>query len=451
MKKKIVMLLLALTMAFSVTGCSSTKDVVSTDYEDMDEDEDDKDEEDEEKDSEKDTDEAKDSKDDKETDESNDEKELDDEKDDEDEEKKPASGVVLGGEFDKDYDGFEYIYCETLMTESEENETTGKMESESLLVFIPKADYASVNRDTAYAEDLGVDFRVTLNPYIRYEEEDYLPEENLAYYLEGRFDPFYSTDYKDIEISEVETLDKGVRATVRYCYYDRWTESYMPIFCTYYLTELTKDLSVLVEVEINLEDVTGKTDFLLSELETFYEFDIDWDKAEAQKKVHNFMNSAEADINTVSTGFMIFELPAGWEQDYDYNDFSSNAFAPKGDVDKAGCVVDVYREYLGMDSFDMADMMAVEEDLEDYKAFLVENLGDDAKNVVVEYCGETAIGNALKFSYTIQNGEYEENNVVYVITNGDYIYSIEGMALTDCGVDINAIVDNVIATAVIDK
>lgn len=454
MKKKIVMLLLALTMAFTVTGCSSTKDVVSTDYEDTDEDEDD---EDEEKDSEKDTDEIKDSDEEKDAEETKDS----DEKDEEDkvkpepeedkEEDKPASGVVLGSEFDVDYDGFEYLYCETLMTESEENEETGKMESESLQVFIPKADYASVNRDSAYAEDLGVDFRVTLNPYIRYEEDDYLPEENLAYYLEYSFDPFYCTDYKDIEISEVETLENGARATVKYCYYDSWTETYMPIFCTYYLTEVSKDLSVLVEVEINLEDVTGKTDFLLEELEAFYGFDIAWDKAEAQKKVENFMNSPEANINTVSTGFMIFELPAGWEQDYDYNDYSSNAFAPDGDVDKAGCVIDVYREYMGMESFDMADLMANEEDLEDYKEFLVESLGEEAKDIVVEYYGETSIGNALKFSYTLQDGDYEHKAVVYVITNGDYIYSIEGMALADCEEDIFTIMDNVLATAVIDQ
>mgnify|MGYP003294116146 CR=1 FL=1 len=181
MKKKIVMVLLAMTMAFSVTACGSIKDVVSTKYEDeKDEDEDEKDEDDGKEDSKQDLEEIKEDNDNKENNDDKEDNDTDETKDNEDEEKKPVSGVVLGGEFDKDYDGFEYIYCETLMTESEENESTGKMESESLLVFIPKADYASVNRDTAYAEDMGVDFRVTLNPYIRYEEEDYLPEENLA-------------------------------------------------------------------------------------------------------------------------------------------------------------------------------------------------------------------------------------------------------------------------------
>lgn len=450
MKKKIVMVLLAMTMAFSVTACGSTKDVVSTKYEDDDE-KDDEDEDDGEEDNKQDLEETKEENDDNENNDDKEDNDTDETEDADDEDNKPASGVVLGSEFDKDYDGFEYIYCETLMTESEENETTGKMESESLLIFIPRADYASVNRDTAYAEDLGVDFRVTLNPYIRYEEEDYLPEENLAYYLESKFNPFYSTDYKDIEISEVENLDKGVKATVRYCYYDRWTESYMPIFCTYYMTELSKDLSVLVEVEINLEDVTGKTDFLLTELETFYEFDIDWDKAEAQKKVDNYLNSPEANVNLVSTGYMMFELPQGWSQDYSYNDYTSNAFAPKGDVEKAGCVVDVYREYMGMESFDMADLMATEEDLEDYKEFMAESLGDDAKNIMAEYYGETPIGNALKFSYTVQDGEYEQIAVVYVITNGDYVYSIEGTALTESNVDINTVMDTVIATAVLDN
>lgn len=445
MKKKVLIMLLAFAMTFSLAACGGTKNAVTTGVEN------DKDEEKENK-EDKDTEETK-VEEDKDIKENKDNEEITDSEetnsDAESGDKKPSSDVVLGGDFTKDYDGFQYLYCETLMTMSEENETTGKMESESIQVFIPKADYSSVNRDTAYAEDLGVDFRITLNPYMRYEQEDYLAEENLAYYIEYQYDPFYNTDYKDIEFSEVEILEKGVRATVKYCYYDSWTEKYMPVFCTYYMTELSKDLTVLVEVEVNLEDVTGKTKFLLEELEKFYEFDIEWDKEEAQHKVDSYISSSEADVNMVTTGFMMFELPAGWKQDYDYNDYSSYAFAPKGDVEKAGCVIDISREYLGSESFDMADMMADEEEIVSYAEYLEESLGEDARDITVEYIGETNIGNALKFSYIIEEGEEEVLNVVYVITNGYYVYSFEGLAVSGCDEDITVILDNAIATAVI--
>ena len=434
MKKKVVMILLALTMALSVTACSS-KEVVSTDYEDAENSKDeDKDAEKEEKDSEK---------------EEKEDKEADETKDTKDDEEKPVSSVVLGGEFEEDYNGFEYIYCETLMTESEENKETGKMESQKLQVFIPKGDYASVNRDTAYAEKLGVDFRITLNPYIRYDAEEYLPEENLAYYLEYNYDPFYHTDCRDIEISEVQELENGAYATVKYCYYDRWEENYIPIFCTYYLKELSKDVSVLVEIEVNAEDVTGKTDYLLEELESFYEIDVAWDKAEAQAKLDKFLATADTGTITVSTGFLLFELPAGWEQDYDYKNYMATAYAPDGDVDRTGCVIDIEREYMGSDSFDMADAMATEEDISAYRDYLKESLGDTAKDIVVEYYGETNFGNALKFSFRTVDGDYEDNTVVYLVTNGDYLYSIEAIAVSGCTEDVFTIAENILATGTV--
>ena len=439
MKKKIVTVLLALTMVFSVTACGA-KEVISTDYEDT--------EDSEGKDEEEDSD-----KEDKEEDKENGENteataSTEENKEDED---KPAAGVVLGGEFDKDYDGFEYLYCETLMTESEENAETGKMESQELQVFLPKADYASVNRDTAYAEELGVDFRISLNPYIRYEQEDYLPEENLAYYLEYNYDPFYRTDCRDIEMSEVQVMDNAAYATVKYCYYDRWEENYIPIFCTYYLTELSKDVTVLVEVEINAEDVKGKTNYLIEELETFYAIDIAWDKEEAQAKLDKCLATADTGVNTFSTGFLLFELPAGWEQDYDYNDYMANAYAPGGDVDRAGCVIDIKREYMGSDSFDMAEMIATEEDAASYAEYLEETLGDTAKDIVVEYYGTTNLGNAIKVSFRTVDGDYEDNTVVYMITDEDYVYSIEVIAVPECTEDVFTIAENILTTGIVKE
>ena len=105
MKKKIVTMLLAMVMALSVTACGE-KEVVSTNYDDIEEGDKDKD-----KDTEK-----------NETKETQEETKVDEN----------VPEVRLGGEFDEEYEGYEYLYCEMLMTESEENPETGKMESQKL-------------------------------------------------------------------------------------------------------------------------------------------------------------------------------------------------------------------------------------------------------------------------------------------------------------------------------
>ena len=420
MKKKIITVLLAMVMALSVTACGE-KEIVSTDYEDM---------EDKEKDDTKETEET----------------DADETKETEEDEKKPASGVVLGGVFEEDYDGFEFLYCEMLMTESEENEETGKKESKKLNVFIPNGEYSSVNRDTAYADDLGVSFRVSLNPYIQYEQENYTVEENLEQFLADEFDAFYSTEFKGLEISPVEVNGDSARATVSYCYYDEWNEQYIPYFCTYYLTELSNDMTVLVEVEINSEDVTGKTDGMLSELESFYGFDIEWDESAAQTKLDAFLASGDADVNMVSTGFLLFELPAGWEQDYDYGDYSEYAFAPDGDVDAAGCVISFSQEYMGDDSFDIENELQSEEDIASYTAYLEETLGEEVTDVAVSYYGETNIGKMMKISYKTVDDDYEDITCVYMATMDSYAYMIQTIALPDCGVDMNAVVEGVLAS-----
>lgn len=61
-----------------------------------------------------------------------------------------SSGVVLGGDFDAAYDGFRYLNCENLVTSAEDNLDDDNTKSQELLVFIPIADYSSVNGNTAY-------------------------------------------------------------------------------------------------------------------------------------------------------------------------------------------------------------------------------------------------------------------------------------------------------------
>lgn len=235
MKKRIVLcVLLGLLMA-GLAGCGADKaKETSAKAESGEEKEDEEeDEEEEEKASKKKSKKSKKSEEDVNEEDAKDEEEVDEEEkeDKEDKEskkdskkksKKKASGIVLGSDEAEGYEGFEYLYEEILMTDTEENEETGKKERKSLTVFVPDDDYSTASGNYAYANSMGVNFRVELEPYLRYDAEDYLPEENLEAYMEASYDPFYTTDYKDMVISDVEAIDNGAaRCTVEYCEYDK--------------------------------------------------------------------------------------------------------------------------------------------------------------------------------------------------------------------------------------
>lgn len=356
--------------------------------------------------------------------------------------------IVLGGEFDTDYDGFTYLYCEELMTEPTENTETGKMSKQNLPVFIPSGDYVSVNRDTAYSEAFGVDFRISLNPYIRYDDKDYLLSENLKYYLEKEYDAFFCTDYFDIRISDIETVSNGARAYVSYCYYDKWDNKYIPVLATYYLTELSNDLTVLVEVKIDDEDVTGKTPALLSELENFYEFDIEWNEQTAKNILEQFLESSDLSKKSFSTGYLLFDLPSEWDRDYNNEDGSEYIFAPYGDAAFAGCMLRINREYLGSEAFDISDLFLTQENIDEYKGYLQEILGDTIYNIDIMYLGETCLGNAIKVTYQTLDEGYEDKSAWYTITDEDYVYTLEAVALPDCQTDVFALAENILLNGV---
>lgn len=360
------------------------------------------------------------------------------------------SGVTLGGDFDSDYDGFEYLYCETLMTESQKNEETGKMESQSLNVFVPQGDYVSVNRDSVYVSELGVSFRVSLNPYIQWDQDDYLPEENLKYYVEYEHDIFYSAEReKDLEISEIEKQGIGFRATANWCRYDSWDKEYVPMFATYFLTELNKDITVLVEIEVDSSDTTGKTDFLVKEIESFYGFDIEWSSELAEKKLAAFEASPEANRNLVSTSYMVFELPEGWKQDLDWSDnYSEYCYAPGGDAQFSECVITVEREYMGYGTNEVADLLKSQSDLDDIRDSYVDDLGSDGGSVVLENYGDTVLGPCLRIYFQVTMDGYMVYHDIYYMSKDSYMYSVYLSYTSDTDVENpTAITQNILATA----
>lgn len=360
-----------------------------------------------------------------------------------------VSACTLGLEVDDDYDGFTYLYCETLMTESKENAETGKMESKRLNVYIPNGEYTSVNRDRAYTDYLGVDFTVSLNPYLRYEQENYLPEENLEYYIENEYNPFYYTDFKAIEVSDVEKEGIGAKATATYCRYNSWDQEYIPVFATHYLVELADDITVLVDIKINYDETTGKTEQLLRELSDFYGIDIEWSKEAAEQKLEAFLNSDEAETNYVSTGYMLFELPMGWEQDWDWsNDYSEYCFAPDGDAQFAECVITIKRDYQGYGvDMDISKIVSSQKNMDEFTAML-EQLNEQGLDMTAESYGDTVLGPALKLTAKMSYDGYDEYEEDYYMTYDGYLYTLKVNYTTDTAVeDIAGIVDNILATA----
>ncbi|MGN0377600.1 MAG: hypothetical protein ACI4ED_08195 [Suilimivivens sp.] len=338
---------------------------------------------------------------------------------------KSKDGVpVLGQEDIEDYEGFTYLYCENLRTQSEENKETGKMESKSLPVFIPQSDYVYVSMDYASVEKLGVTFRVELEPSIRYDQEDYLTYENLEYYVEGEFDPFYTSQYKDVVLGEVEDIDRNTaRMTAEVCYYNEYYDSYSPVFNTYFLKTLENDCTVLVEISINGDDVTGKTPELLEELEAFYEFEIDWDKERADKKVEDFL--ASGGDNTFSTGYLLFELPEGWSKDTEVSEYDTPVYAPDGDADFAGCFIALYEEYVGYNAF-----KGVENSTDELVEIVQQYLDEEGVKAEVSSYGETCLGTAILSVMTVDDEEMGTAVFhIYWIFNDSYMYKVTAVAV----------------------
>lgn len=360
-------------------------------------------------------------------------------KEEETEEKKASDTPVLGDADAEDYTGFEYMFGDVLMTDAEENKETGEKERQKLSVFIPDDDYARVSGNRAYSDYLGVDFEVELAPYIRYNEEDYLMEENLEYYLENQYDPMYSTDYKDLVISEVEVIsDTECRATAEYCYYSSWDESYETVFVTYYLTEVEKGVNVLVEIAVHADEVTGKTPALIEELEQFYQFEIDWDADRAEQKKEDYL--ATGGDNKYSTGFLVFELPSNWDEVTDGVSYDEYVYAPEGDVAFSGCMISFYKEFLSYDDIDVSAFVSNKEETE---TILEESLGMDVTNFDVELC-DTVLGKAAKITYTASSDGLSGDGECYFIAEGYYFYTIQAFALDSATEDPAAVLSDIL-------
>ena len=350
---------------------------------------------------------------------------------------------VLGGENVEGYDGFEYLYEELLITETQENKETGEKERTALCVYIPDDEYATANGSYAYAKAMGVDFRVELDPsMLRYDADDYLPAENLDYYMDYQFDSFTNASYgyRDVVVTEAEEVgENAVRATAEYCRYNEWEDVYDTYFCTYYLKELENGKYVMVSVEINSADVTGKAAFLIEELEQFYQFEIDWDAERAEQKRLDY--AANETENTYTTGNLLFELPQGWKEDSDLSSYDFRMFAPDGDYVFSGCMVGMTEEYLGYgETVDLQSL--VDENAEETITTL---MGVPIEEYTAEIC-KTNIGNAAKISCTSSMEGVVVDVVMYIVADDYNIYTLVAVQADHAIEDAIAVLEGIVTT-----
>ena len=326
------------------------------------------------------------------------------------------------GNADTEYDGFQYLYPETLATESKKNEETQKMENESVVVYLPKSDYASVQRTRAYVEKMGMEFTVDIQPYFQYEEDDYTLAENLDYYLELEYDPDYM-DFAGLEVGKAveDKASNSAQAVVSYCKYDIVEEKPAAYFCTYSVKQLESGLKVLVSAEISSIEATGKLPELLDEIESFYGFRPEWDSAAAEKKLSETKVSnekaegiessssapasagLEADTSAVknadgtfTVSNITFSLPAGWEMQEE----GEAVFAPDGDSAFSGCAIMVMQQYNGATSSDLSMFSENPEILEALlQSYMESSVGEDfSGDMEFKVCEKSPFGMAIKMS-----------------------------------------------------
>lgn len=345
-----------------------------------------------------------------------------------------SGAPVLGGKNVEGYDKFKYL-SEDVLTSEEDEEL-------QITIYLPKSDYYNVDMEWADAEEHGVSLAVKLNPYMQYEQEDYTPEENMQAFLDDEYDEFYATDYKALEISDIEEIDdETALATVKYCKYESWDEDYAAIYVTYCYKILDSDTAVLTEVEINSKEVDGDTKKLLKEIESFYDFKVEWDAKEAEEKIENYLADSDGETDTFSTGFLKFDLPAGWEEDMEYSNYDMSVYAPDGDLEFSGCAVIIMEKFIGSE---MGELSKLFTDNEFVEGFLEAQLGEDVEEFTIEEYGETCIGETVLITCSYARDDMEAKSEVYLSGNGYSIYCVQALQADYAEEDAFAAADDII-------
>ena len=334
------------------------------------------------------------------------EEETEEKETEEKEEGQKASGVVFGSDEAKGYTGFEYLMEELISTSD-----TKSGDKVSLSAFVPDGDYPSVSGSRARCDRMGVTVEVDIDPYIQSKWQDYTMQENLEVYVEN--DLSYS-DYYGLEIGEVEQLsDECCVCEISYMEYSSWDNEYTPFYEIFCLRDMGNEVMAMIDIRIEAEETTGKTQTLLDELSSFYEIKIGWDESFADAKREAFENSDEFNADAFNLGYISFELPEGWDKDEDESTYDETCFGPRGDIYGIG-YISVTKDFASEKK--MVDAML--SDVDYTKSYFEELF--DATILGVEDAGETFLGKTLKIEL-LDDGD---TCIVYMAQDDYTIYQV---------------------------
>ena len=272
---------------------------------------------------------------------------------------------------------------------------------------------------------MGVSITVEAAPYLQYDAKNYTVDENLEYLVESSFDKFYHPEYKDLEINYSASGENWAKCDITYIDKD-YSDEYH-VFCeTYYLIETKKNSYVTVEIQVSKEDVTGKTADLIMELESFYQFDVNWDADAAQAKEDAFKADPEAFPNMFSVDDLLFELPAEWDEDNDYGEYDEHYFAPFGSVSLANSFVQITSEYSSDSAKTLEALAANPAQAEEIFKSMYPDMVD---SITAKKYDDTCLGTTILIEMTVSDGEdtvdlqeymAASNGCLYVISAGSY-------------------------------
>lgn len=404
MKKRVLMIMMAVVMAASLTACGGSDSGKGKGVSKVEE----TDEEDEEEADEEEADEKEERKKDK-------------DKDKDDDDKAKSDTPVIGNDVD-DYDGFEYLKAFTI---------TG--EDATAVVYAPDDEYAFGGEEESYVgtELNGVYVEYEIDAYVQYEQENFSAEENIEYYVSDWYNyRLEDEDVLDVEMSDVKTAGKDAAyATItRYEYDDIDDRNYF-VWDLYYLYQ-TDEKMILAEIQVDsCYDIEGAED-VVKELEQYLDADFDYDEDAMQEKADDCdpgeRPEDDDDINggganedgTFSTDYWTFELPEGWSNDPLMEDTNQYAYAPGGDIEEAECAVVIQSEYIGEDTSVIADM-----DEDEVMDYIEEIMAEDIDNPQCTMIGETQLGYTIKADF-----DYEGiDAVAYFIFDGYYAHTVMAM------------------------
>ncbi len=350
-------------------------------------------------------------------------KETEEEVVEEPEEKKEspkASGVVFGSDEAKGYTGFEYLMEELISTSD-----TKSGDKVSYSAFVPDGDYPSVSGSRARCDRMGVTVEVDIDPYIQSKWQDYTMQENLEVYVENELS--YS-DYYGVEIGEVEQLsDECCVCEISFMEYSSWDNEYTPFYEIFCLRDMGNDVMAMIDIRIEAEETTGKTQTLLDELSSFYAIEIGWDESFADAKREAFENSDEFNADAFNLGYISFELPEGWDKDEDESTYKETCFGPKGDIYGIG-YISVSKDYAS----DKNVVDAMLSDIDYTKSYFEELSG--ATDLKIEDEGETFLGKTLKIEL-IDDGD---TCIIYMAQDDYTVYQVYAVVWEGEGAEADA-------------